>query len=269
MSHVSYNVRKRVLRYLGAGLSASNIPWHQACHVLIYFLRSTGIQQSVPPPTNLSQYGKHLPTNRTPFMLAEVSVSDSRLRYGPSFQPMRTSIRTYHNVSLEWQRAQEQRRRSKLCALAMSCGLLPPVQPSSHLEPTTWHTPHLHESEMCSRAWREELRNRLIGTPTAARRDLRRTISQHSRERPPSRSNIISGYRGGLQTAGAERQRLASGQVTIVDVCPISVCTVEDPTLYAAAPHCVLPLHAHLLRFTGPTGMHLNLESFAYVGLWS
>jgi hypothetical protein len=188
-------------------------------------------------------------------VLAEVSVSDSRLRFGPSFQPMRTSIRTYHVVSPDWQLAQEERRRSKLCALAVSCGLLPPVHPSpNHLEPTTWHAPSMHESASGSKAredWRAELRNRLIATPTAARRDLRKTFAQHNRERPPSRihrSDIVSAYRESLRTAGGERQRPGTGQVTHVDVCPISQCTVQDPTAYATSLCGVIAFDLFLLQ---------------------
>lgn len=179
---------------------------------------------------------------------AEASRQDSRMRFDPDFRPMRTSIRTYHNIPSQWQRAQERKRRSTLLALGTSCGTLPPppvtaadrqgrsLGPRGSVQ--SW------DASPTQALLRDQLRDQLIATPTAARRDLRPTIAQHNRERPPSRCQTAASWQrnsrsaAGARTPQAAQQRPATSPVTQVDPAPLATCTLPDPC--ACAPPLVV-----------------------------
>jgi hypothetical protein len=185
-----------------------------------------------------------------PKACAETTRGDGRYRYriDPDFKPVRTSIRTYHNMPSEWHRAQERKRRATLLAVGTASGFLPKSYRSSKIEPSMRRPPASADAAIlaytrCQSAWRDELRDRLIATPTAARRDLRATIARHNRERPPSRVHVIANHRQGVRTAGPGGRTVAGLDIVRVQPPSIEERTIDDPTTCAPCtpfhPGCV------------------------------
>ena len=197
----------------------------------------------------------------TMVLLADKLIDGRQYRVDPDFRPLRTSIRTYHSLPSSWQRTQEKKRRAILLSLGTSTGFLPCLHaPSRHTRPAgktprppvATGAPADTPAQAAARAlWRDELRDRLIATPTAARRDLRQRIAAHNRSCPPSRTHIIAAHREGLRTAApavpGEATR-CSAAVEAVPVLPvqqvspedIGTSTVMDPTACAASLLCAL-----------------------------